>query len=149
MCSANLQLWPSCLLYIFFKHLLEEWSSKSPTITEKSIPASASFVRSGTWPQSVRLNYRDCGCQQGLKQIDLPLLIDKRLRSIWVSLFLLPPPGMEKHQPFCWKASYGALAVFTCSLHIRCEIALICGIKKVNKQFDKYKRLGHCLANEC
>lgn len=128
VCSANLQLWPSCLLHVdiyiyfkfFFLHLLKEWSSKSPTITEKSIPASASFVRSGTRPQSVRLNYRECGCQQGLKQIDLPrcsLIKGFGLCQCHHCCCLQKARG--EHEPFTPQGSHRAMNVFTCTLHVR------------------------------
>lgn len=75
------------------------------------------------------------------------LLIDKRLRSVPVSPLLLPPKGMEGTLTFQMK---GKLWSNECvHLHFACKIAVISGIKRVNKQFDKYKALGHYLANGC
>lgn len=75
------------------------------------------------------------------------LLIDKRLRSVPVSPLLLPPEGTERTGTF---QTRGKLQSHECvHLHFACKIALISGIKRVNKQFDKHKALGHYLANGC
>lgn len=75
------------------------------------------------------------------------LLIDKRLRSVPVSPSLLLAKGVEGTLTFQVK---GELWSNECvHLHFACKIALISGIKRVNKQFDKCRALGHYLANRC
>lgn len=75
------------------------------------------------------------------------LLIDKRLRSVPVSPPLLPPKGVEGTPTSQMKGELWSNE----RVHLRfaCKIALISGIKRVNKQFDKYQALGHYLANGC
>lgn len=75
------------------------------------------------------------------------LLIDKKLRSVPVSPALLPPKGMGETPTFQMR---GKLWSNECvHWHFACKIALISGIKRVNKQFDKYKTPRHYLANGC
>lgn len=73
------------------------------------------------------------------------LLTEKRLGAVPVSPLRLPPKGMEGTLPFPMKGALWSNA----RVHLRfaCKIALISGIKRVNKQFDKSKALGHYLAN--
>lgn len=75
------------------------------------------------------------------------LLIHKKLMSVPVSPVLLLPRGMEGTPTFQMK---GKLWSSECvHWHFACKITLFIPETSANKQFDKYKTLGHYLANGC
>lgn len=137
VCSANLQLWPSCLLhvdiYIYFKFFFFTFvKGMKQQITNNNR----------------KINTRLCSlceiwntasiCQTELQRVwvsaraqtnrPATLLIDKRLRSVPVSPLLLPPKGTGRTRTF---HTTGESQSHECvHLHFACEIPLISGGEK-------------------